>query len=243
MFIHSSTYWGSDKNAGKSFFSISFLILIFLAVIGFFYFDLNESLTLQNLKAHQWELRSYYRSSPAFVIALYLLSFLLVTCLPLPGATLLTLAGGALFGFWFGVIWVTFGSVAGSTIAFLLARHALPDSVRDRSKEQFDKISSGFGQDGSMYLFSLRIIPIFPFFVVNVGMALTSITTWTYMWVSFLGMLPGTLLYVNAGSQLSRIRSLSEVISPGTLISLFVLGVFPFVAKKLTDLAFRKQHP
>lgn len=215
---------------------ISILILIVLAITGFFAFDLGQYLNLDYIKANQAEFNQYYDENPFLTVTIFFAIYVLVTGLSLPGATIMTLAGGALFGLATGLLIISFASTIGATLAFLFSRFLLRDSIQKRFKKQLESINQGIEKEGAFYLFTLRLVPIFPFFVINLGMGLTPIKTWTFYWVSQIGMFAGTVVYVNAGTQLGQLESLSGILSPGILLSFTLLGVFPLVAKKVIDL-------
>ena len=207
--------------------------VIAAAVIAFFALGLHHELTLTALKARQAEFAALYASEPLKVIAVYFVVYIAVTALSLPGAAVMTLAGGALFGLWVGTLVVSFASSIGATLAFLASRYLLRDMVQRRFGDKLTAINDGVAKDGAFYLFTLRLVPLFPFFAVNLLMGLTPIRTPVYYGVSQLGMLAGTLVFVNAGTQLARIDSLSGIVSPGVLGSFVLLGVFPLVAKAI----------
>lgn len=212
------------------------LLLIVLLVVAFFAFDLDRWLTLDALKASQVTFAEWYGASPLVVIGAYFLVYVLVTALSLPGATVMTLAGGALFGLGVGTLVVSFASTIGATLAFLVARFLLRDWVQGRFGDKLATVNAGMAKDGPFYLFTLRLVPLFPFFVINLLMGLTPIKTRTFYWVSQLGMLAGTVVYVNAGTQLAQLESLSGILSPGLLASFTLLGLFPLLAKKIVAL-------
>jgi dihydrolipoamide dehydrogenase len=170
-----------------------------------------------------------------------MLVYISVTALSLPGALVMTLAGGAIFGLLEGTIIISFASTIGATLAFLASRFILRDSVQSKFGEKLKAINRGIEKDGAFYLFTLRLIPVFPFFVINLVMGLTPMKTWQYYLVSQVGMLPGTLVYVNAGSQLGSLQSPAGILSPSLLISFALLGVFPLLAKKLVDFIKRRK--
>lgn len=217
--------------------------LIIAAIAAFFLFDLGQYFTLEQLKARQAELAAF-RADHAGVLAMgYLLIYILVTALSLPGATIMTLAGGAVFGLWQGLLLVSFASSIGATLAFLVARFLLRDWVQNRFRDRLTAINEGIERDGAFYLFSLRLVPLFPFFVINLVMGLTPIKTWTFYWVSQVGMLAGTAVYVNAGTQLAQIDSLGGIVSPSLLVSFALLGLFPLVARKGLEWIKRRRMP
>ena len=209
--------------------------LILLTVVAlaaaFWFFDLGHWLRLETLKARQTELLALYDARPLTVIAVYMAVYVTVTALSLPGAVILTLAGGALFGLWTGLVVVSLASTAGATLAFLAARYLLRDSVTRRFGARLDEVHRGMDRNGAFYLFTLRLVPLVPFFVINLVMGLTKMPARRYAWVSQLGMLPGTLVYVNAGTALGGLQSLSGIVSPQLLGAFALLAVFPWIAR------------
>lgn len=213
---------------------------IIIAVILFKFLGLGQYLSLDYLKASQDKFTQIYASHRLLVIATYMGIYIVITALSLPGAAVMTLAGGAMFGFWVGVLVVSFASTIGATLASFVARFLLRDWVQNRFGEKLSKINQGIEKEGAFYLFSLRLVPIFPFFVINLAMGLTPMKLWTFYWVSQIGMFPGTMVYVNAGKELGRIESLSGILSPGLIISFVILGLFPITVKKLLNLYKKK---
>lgn len=209
------------------------LITIIVLIAGFFYFDLQHILTLDNLKSQQETITAYRNAHPVLATVIFAGIYIAVTGLSLPGAAILTLAGGAVFGLLWGTLIVSFASSIGATLAFLAARFLFRDSVKNKFGDRLKAIDAGIEREGVFYLFTLRLVPLFPFFVINLIMGLTSIKTLTFYWVSQLGMLPGTLVYVNAGTQLAKIESLSGILSPALLGSFALLGLFPLVAQRI----------
>jgi uncharacterized membrane protein YdjX (TVP38/TMEM64 family) len=209
---------------------------ILLLLLLFKIFGLDQYLTLAFLKAQQARFAALYAASPVAVLSAYALLYIAVTALSLPGAAVMTLAGGGLFGLVTGTIVVSFASTIGATCACLVARYLLRDWVQNRFGDKLAKINEGMAREGGFYLFSLRLVPIFPFFIVNLVMGLTSIKMTTYYWVSQLGMLPATIVFVNAGRELARLESLSGILSPALLFSFALLGLLPLAAKKLLNL-------
>ncbi len=210
------------------------LLVIIGAVGSFFAFDLNQLLTLENIKSHQVQFQQWLNREPLLVGVLFFVFYVIVTALSLPGATIMTLAGGALFGLAWGVLIVSFASTIGATLAFLVARYLLRESVQNRFGDRLEMINKGIERDGAFYLFTLRLVPIFPFFLINILMGLTPIKTFTYYWVSQLGMLAATVVYINAGTQLAQIEGLAGILSPSLLLSFALLGIFPLIARKIT---------
>ena len=211
------------------------LILLLAAglALAFFALGWHQYLTLDGLKSSLGQFEAQRAASPWGVGLAFLAVYVLVTALSLPGAVILTLAAGALFGLAWGTLIVSFASSLGATLAFLASRYVLRDTIQRRFGDRLKAINEGMTKDGALYLFTLRLVPVFPFFLVNLLMGLTTIRTFSYYWVSQLGMLAGTLVYVNAGTQLAQINSLSGIVSPGLLFSFALLGVFPMVVKKI----------
>ncbi|MGH8072683.1 MAG: FAD-dependent oxidoreductase [Lysobacter sp.] len=193
-----------------------------------------DALTLDNLKARQADLLAWVAANRWLAAGVFFTVYVAVAAASIPGAAVMTVAAGALFGLFEGTLLVSFASTIGASLAFLVARFVLRDSLRARYGERLKKIDAGIERDGAFYLFTLRLVPVFPFFVVNLLAGLTSIRLRTFYWVSQLGMLAGTLVYVYAGTQLARIDSLRDVLSPGLLGALVLLGVLPLLARWLT---------
>ena len=214
---------------------ILLLVLVAALIALFFMFDLQRFLTLDTLKAQQTAIEAYRSAHPTPAVAAYALIYVAVTGLSLPGAAILTLAGGAVFGLLWGTVIVSFASSIGATLAFLAARFLFRDAVKARFGERLKAIDVGVDRDGAFYLFTLRLVPVFPFFVINLAMGLTTMPARTFYWVSQLGMLAGTAVYVNAGTQLGKIDSLSGILSPALLGSFALLGIFPLLAKKTVE--------
>jgi pyruvate/2-oxoglutarate dehydrogenase complex dihydrolipoamide dehydrogenase (E3) component/uncharacterized membrane protein YdjX (TVP38/TMEM64 family) len=213
------------------------LLAIIVAIAAFFFFDLGRYFTLAEIKARQAEFADAVGARPLQSAAIFFAIYVLATALSLPGAaTVMTLLAGALFGLGWGVLLVSFASSVGATLAFLASRFLLRDAVRARFGDKLAAIDAGMRRDGPFYLFTLRLIPVFPFFLVNLVMGLTPIATRTFYWVSQLGMLAATAVYVNAGTELARIESLRGIASPTLIGSFVLLGIFPLLAKKLVDL-------
>ena len=205
------------------------------AVVLFFALDLGQYLHLDTIKARQAQLEGWRAAQPLQVALIFFGAYVAVTALSLPGATIMTLAGGAIFGLGWGTLLISFASSIGATLAFLASRWLLGSWVQQRFAERLQTFNEGMERDGAFYLFTLRLVPLVPFFVINLAMGLTRIRPLTFYGVSQLGMLPATLVYVNAGTQLAQIDSLAGIVSPGLLASLVLLGVFPLVARKVSD--------
>ncbi len=214
---------------------IALLALLVGVVWAYFAFDLGQYLNLQALKTQQAAIADYQAQHPLQVIGLYFIVYVLTTALSFPGAALLTLAGGAIFGLLWGTVIVSFASTLGATLAFLMSRFLLRDWVSQRFGQRLEAIDNGIKREGAFYLFTLRLVPVFPFFLVNLLFGLTAMKARTFFWVSQIGMLAGTLVYVNAGTQLAKLDSLAGILSPALLGSFVLLGIFPLVAKKLVE--------
>jgi uncharacterized membrane protein YdjX (TVP38/TMEM64 family) len=208
------------------------LALLIAVPVLFFLSGAGDVITLENFRHKQAEINAYYNAHPMATGILYVSLYILLTSLSLPVATVLTLIGGAVFGFYWGLILVSLASSLGATCAFLLARYLFHDAVQQRYAEQLKPVNDGVRNDGAAYLFLLRMAPVFPFFIVNATMAMTPIRTAVFFPVSLVGMLPATAIFVNAGAQLSRIKTAEDILSLRVLASLALIGVFPLLMKK-----------
>lgn len=217
----------------STFYKIAVLAALLLLVGLFFYFDLGRYLSLEYLKQSQVRFQQLYEQHRIAVLGSYMVIYVLVTALSLPGAAVMTLAGGGLFGLVTGTLAVSFASTIGATCACLASRFFLRDWVQNKFGEKLHTVNEGIEKEGAFYLFSLRLIPVFPFFIINLLMGLTTMPIRTYFWVSQLGMLPATIVYVNAGNELAKIDSLTGILSPSLIASFAVLGLFPLTVKKL----------
>ncbi len=211
---------------------IVIIALLAALVAAFKVFGLGQYLTLAYIKESQARFAELYAGNRVAVIALYMAIYILVTSLSLPGAAVMTLAGGALFGLVVGTIVVSFASTIGATLACFVSRFVLRDWVQGRFGDRLRAVNEGIAREGAFYLFTMRLIPAIPFWLINLVMGLTKMRLSTFYWVSQVGMLAGTLVYVNAGKELARIESLSGILSPRLIASFVVLGVFPLAAKK-----------
>ena len=212
------------------------VLLALVATVGaFFALGWNRYFSLEFLKESQARFAELRATQPLTLAAAYFVTYVAVTALSLPGATIVTLAGGALFGLGWGLLLVSFASSIGATLAFLTARFLLRDSVQSRFGQRLAEINRGIDKDGAFYLFTLRLIPVVPFFVINLLMGLTKMKARTFYWVSQLGMLAGTAVYVNAGTQLGQLNSLQGILSPALLGSFVLLGLFPLMARRLVE--------
>jgi uncharacterized membrane protein YdjX (TVP38/TMEM64 family) len=215
-------------------------IIIVLLVVGlivvFTRFNLGQYLTLSYIKESQDKFQLLYSEHRVAVIAGYMLSYILVTALSLPGAAIMTLAAGALFGLVTGTIVVSFASTIGATCACFVSRFILREWVQKKVGDKLATINAGIEKEGGFYLFSLRLIPLFPFWLINLVMGLTKMPLKKFYWVSQIGMFAGTIVYVNAGRELGKIESISGILSPTLIFSFVLLGLFPIITKKLLGL-------
>ena len=216
--------------------------LFLLAVALFFSLDAGQYLNLDYLKAERQALAAYQADHPLQTALIFFSAYILITGVSLPGAAVLTRAGGALFGLALGTLLVSFGSVIGATIAFLLARYLFRDYVQRKFGARLLPINRGIEREGNLYLFTIRLIPVFPFFMVNVLMALTPIRTLNFALVSQAGMLLPTLVFVNAGAQLAALESPGDVFSPQLLLAFALLGLFPLLAKRTLTFIRRRRE-
>ena len=217
------------------------LTAVLVGIVAFFVFDLGRFFSLDFLQQSQARFADLREQQPLALAAGYFLVYVAVTALSLPGATIVTLAGGAIFGLGWGLLIVSFASSIGATLAFLTARFLLRDSVQSRFGQRLAEVDKGIQKDGAFYLFTLRLIPVVPFFVINLLMGLTNMKAWTFYWVSQLGMLAGTAVYVNAGTQLGQLTSLQGIVSPGLLGSFVLLGLFPLIARRVVEAVQKRQ--
>lgn len=214
---------------------ILIILLVILAFGAFKFFGLNQYFTLEYIKENQNVFAKFYAENTVLTSLVYFVIYIISTALSIPGATVLTLLGGAIFGLGYGLLLISFASSIGATLAFLLSRTLLRETVEKKFASKIKKLNQGVEKEGAFYLFTLRLVPIFPFFLINLGMGLTRLKTVTFYAVSQLGMLPGTAVYVNAGVQLSQIDSLKGIISFDVLGSFVLLGVFPIIGKKFVE--------
>jgi len=219
------------KNLGVK---IVLLSIIVLLTWVFFLFDMDQQLSFANLKNEMGALKSYYENNKALTMMIYMVVYIAMAGLSLPGAVIMTLAGGGLFGLFYGTLLVSFASTIGATLAFLFSRYMFRNWVQHRFAFKLDLINRGIEKEGGFYLFTLRLVPVFPFFVINLAMGLTPLRLSVFYWVSQVGMLPGTLVFINAGTQLAKIESAGGILSPGLVFSFVLLGIFPIFAKRMT---------
>jgi pyruvate/2-oxoglutarate dehydrogenase complex dihydrolipoamide dehydrogenase (E3) component/uncharacterized membrane protein YdjX (TVP38/TMEM64 family) len=218
------------------------LLLIAAILVGlFFHFDLHQLLTLEGLKGSMNDFSQLREESPLLVIGGFFLLYVAVTALSLPGAAILTIASGALFGIVEGLIIASFASSIGALLAFLVSRYLLRDSIKQRFPERLAAIDAGIEKEGGFYLFTLRLVPIFPFFLINMLMGVTAFKSWTFYWVSQVGMFLGTFVYINAGTQLAQIDSFSNILSVNLILSFALLGLFPLIAKAIVNMIKKRR--
>ena len=221
-------------------------IIIILAIVVlvalFKVLNVEDYLSLSYIKASQIKFETLYAENRAAVIAGFMLMYIVVTSLSLPGGAVMGLAAGALFGLLTGTIAVSFASTVGATIACFVSRFMLRDWIQTKFGHKLKTVNEGIQREGAFYLFTLRLIPVFPFWLINLIMGLTKMPLRRYYWVSQLGMLPGTIVFVNAGKELGKIESLSGIFSPGLILSFALLGLFPIATKKLLALYNARKH-
>lgn len=221
------------KNLGKK---IGIVVALVALVAAFRIFHLDQYFTLSYIKTSQEKFQALYLEQRELVIGSYMAIYILVTSLSLPGAAVLTLLGGALFGLFAGTVIVSFASTIGATLACFVSRYLLRDWVQGKLGDKLTTVDEGIEKEGAFYLFTLRLIPVFPFWMINLVMGLTKLPLRTFYWVSQVGMLPGTVVYINAGKELGKIDSLKGILSPGLIISFVILGLFPITVKKVMRL-------
>ncbi|MCP4010641.1 MAG: TVP38/TMEM64 family protein [Proteobacteria bacterium] len=215
---------------------LSLLFVLLLAIIAIIWWLPPDLLTLENLKARQADIELYRSKHPVLAVLIYCGVYIAFTALSIPGAVFLTLIGGAIFGLFYGTIWISVSSTTGATLAFLMSRFFFQQAVKEKFGDRLNSIEENLRKDGAFYLFSMRLVPAIPFFIINLVMGLTPIKTLHYVLASWSGMLAGTIVYVNAGTQLSKLESLSGILSPPIVFSFLLLASFPYIARKLLSL-------
>ncbi len=220
----------------KSLIRISIAIVIAVLIAVVLIFDLQHYLTLEYVKGQQQIFIEFYQSYTILAIATYFLTYVFVAALSIPGAAVMTLIGGALFGLVVGTVVISFASTIGASLAFIASRFFFKDYIQNKFGDKLEIINQGIKKEGGYYLFTLRLVPLFPFFLINLLMGLTPIRLVTFFLVSQVGMLPGTIVFVFAGTQLAQVNSMKSILSPGIIIAFTILGFFPLVSKK--SLAF-----
>ncbi len=208
---------------------------ILILVAAFFIFDLGQYFNLDYLKEKQAVIDTFYEQQPLTTVVSYFLLYIIITGLSLPGAVILTLAGGAIFGVLWGTVLVSFASTIGATIAFLFSRYLFREYIQGRFADKLATINKGMEKEGAFYLFTLRLVPIFPYFVINLVMGLTPIRTIPFFLVSQAGMLAATVIFVNAGTRIAKIEQMGDILSLELILSFALLGLFPLIAKKTVD--------
>ena len=213
--------------------SMTVIFIALTVVLLYWSLDLGHLLSFTSLKSNQQVLDRFYQTRPFVFTSIYVIIYILATALSIPGAVVLTLAGGAVFGFWKGLVFISFASTVGATLAFLTSRFFLREWVQNRFKNQWTRVRQGMEREGAFYLFTLRLIPVVPFFLINLLMGLTPMKTRTYFLISQIGMLPGTMVYVNAGTQLGKMTSLSGLLTPQILGSFLLIALLPWAGRFL----------
>ncbi len=224
--------FGSRMTRGR----IALLLALAALLAAFFALDLDRFFRLEYFRAQQEAIETLYRANPLATASIFFATYVAVTGLSLPGAAIMTLVAGAIFGLGWGTLIVSFASSIGATLAFLASRFLFRDAIQARFGDKLRAINAGVEREGAVYLFALRLVPALPFFVINLAMGLTPMRAWPFYWVSQVGMLAGTLVYVNAGTQIVQISSLAGLLSPALIGSLVLLGIFPLIAKKALDM-------
>jgi len=209
------------------------ILLLLLGIIVFFTSDFDQWLSFAALQQHRDDFQTMLAVSPWRTTLVFFTIYVVVTALSLPGATIMTLAAGALFGLVYGTLLVSFASTIGATLAFLVSRYLFRDTLQRRYGDKLKTINNGIDSDGAFYLFTLRLVPVFPFFLVNLVMGLTSLRVTTFYWVSQVGMFAGTIVFINAGTQLGHLESAAGILSPALILSFTLLGLFPLLARHL----------
>ena len=220
---------------------ITLLAIIITLITLFFVFDLGQYFNLEYLKERQAAMDAYHEREPLTTTVSFFFLYVMITGLSLPGAAILTLAAGAIFGLLWGTVISSFASTIGATLAFLFSRYLFREAIQGRFADKLRAINKGMQEEGAFYLFTLRLVPIFPFFIINLIMGLTPIRILTFFLVSQVGMLAGTIVYVNAGTQIARIEQLQDILSPELILSFALLGIFPLLAKKTVDYLKRRR--
>lgn len=231
-----------NSKKSKKILQLAIVVTFILIIGGFYYFNLSQYLNLEFLKNRQESFKASYALNPLPWLTGYFFLYTVTAAASLPGAALLTLAGGALFGLWTGLLIVSFASTIGATLAFLSARFLFQSAVQHKFRDKLAAINKGVFEDGNFYLLSLRLVPAFPFFIINLVMGLTPIRTLNFYIISQLGMLPGTAVFVNAGTQLAKIESLKGILNLELIISFAILGTFPLVVKKIVQYIKLRKH-
>ena len=214
---------------------IILICILFVLIATFFIFDLNQYFNLELFKSKRAVIDAYYENSPVLTGSIFFFIYVTLTSLSLPAAGIMTLIGGAIFGLIWGTILVSFAASIGATFAFLACRYLFRDTIQNRFENKLKPFNEGIRKDGALYLFTLRLVPIFPFFVINAVMGLTPIRTVTFFIVSQIGMIPATMVFVNAGKQIAKIEEVGDILSPELIASFILLGLFPLIAKKSVD--------
>lgn len=220
------------------------LIIIFLAAVILFYATgTHEQLDLPHIQKNLDGIRSFHEKNPYTMIMIFMGAYIAITAMSIPGAIVLTLLSGAVFGVWKGTMLVSLASTIGATIAFLMSRYLFRETMLKRFKNQMVTINRKLKENGNHYLFTMRLIPVSPFVVINLMMGLTHVSTWNFIWITFVGMFPGNLVYVYAGRKIAQIKSPSEILTWPIILTLTLLGVLPLILKKFLSTSEDKSQP
>lgn len=214
--------------------------MIVFIISLFYYMGWHHYLDFQYVKLNLDEFRQYYQDHPFKVIGIFTAGYLFLTAFSIPGSIVLTILSGAIFGTFYGVVLVSLSGTVGATVAFLSSRYLLSDYLNKKYHRQFMRINRNLERDGILYLFTLRFIPVSPFVIINLVMGLTSLNLWTYIWTTLLGMIPGNWIYVYAGKKISELNSPADIMTPGFLLSLTLLGLLPLLMKKILKMHRKK---
>jgi uncharacterized membrane protein YdjX (TVP38/TMEM64 family) len=224
-------------------FRILLALIVTLMVIAVFWFDLYQFLTLDFYREQQESIQQLVHKNLALSVCVFFAVYISATAISLPVAGVMVIVAGALFGVVLGSVVISFASTAGATLAFLLSRFLFQDFVDRHFPKATEVINEGIARDGPYYLFSMRLVPVFPYFVINLVMGLTHIRVWTFAWVTQLGLLPITVILANAGEQIALIKSPGDIISPSLTGSLILVGLFPLIARKLLEMFQAERQP
>ncbi|MPV85780.1 TVP38/TMEM64 family protein [Ostreibacterium oceani] len=225
----------------KNLLKIAVISVVMMAIVAFFALDLSQYMQLDYIQQQRAVFAAYYDANRLLVLLGFFLLYVIATALSLPIAAILTLLAGALFGFLLGLVVVSFASSIGASLAFLFSRFIFRDTVQQKYGHYLEKVNQGIKKEGAFYLFALRLVPVVPFFVVNLLMGLMPIRLWVFYVVSQIGMLAGTAVYVYAGTELGQITALSDIMSPTLWIAFVLLGLLPLLSKKILAV-MRKRH-
>ena len=220
-----------------------FVIIFVVAVILFYATGTHEQLDLSHIQKNLDSIRTFHQKNPYTMMLLFMSAYIAITAMSIPGAIVLTLLSGAVFGVWKGTLLVSLASTIGATIAFLMSRYLFRESMLKKFENQMVTINRKIKENGNHYLFTMRLIPISPFVVINLMMGLTHVSTWSFIWITFVGMFPGNLVYVYAGRKIAQIKTPSEILTWPIILTLTLLGVLPLILKKFLSTSEDKSQP